>query len=255
MTISNNDLTAICNYSESTKPSQPNCLLSFMDFEEEPNDVYQRELKRKNRELAIDAILDNKIEEFKSREIDPLDNEGYMSTIAPKVKTINVQGKSYLDLTDIYIDIMNTLELLTMNPMNIPQKLNINYQKDPKLTDYDNEMAKSIRIMSRISMTSNLIAASSRVGLANTIISGLDVYKYLMISNAMMVNQEGIINGNIMGMNVITSPYIKSNKIIIMRNSKSIEAGLNVINHSNDMIYFLKETSNWEKRINWFEVI
>lgn len=254
--ITSKDLEKICNYVESTKSFLPKGVMTFMDWTEEPNEEYQRELKRKNRELTIDAIVDGKVEEFKNREPfkDPLDNEGYIIVISPKLKSINVQGKTYLDLTDIYTDVMNTIESLTLKPMNILQNLNIIYQKDSNLTDYENEMAKSRRILTRISMVSNLIASSSRIGPANTIISGLDVYKYLLISNAMMVNQNGVVSGDINGMNVIPSPYIKSNKIIMMRNTQKTENGLNVINCSNDMRYFLKETPNFEKCINWFEV-
>jgi len=258
MIISSKDLEKICNYVESTKPSLPQVQMTFMDWVEEPNEEYQRELKRKNRELAIDAIVDGKVEEFKNREpfLNSLDNEGYMSTISPKINSINVQGKTYLDLTDIYTDVMNTLELLTSNPMNIPQNLNISYIKDGNLTDYENEMSKSKRIMTRISMISNLIASTSRMGLANTIIVGLDAYKYLLMSYVMMVSSnDGVVTGNINGMNVIPSPYIKSNKIIMMRNIKKTDNGLNVINCPNDMRYFLKETPNFEKCINWFEII
>ena len=256
MTLSNNDLIFICNYVESTRPSKPQGVMTYMDWIEESNEEYLRELKRKNRELAIDAIVDGKVDEFKNREpfLNPLDNQGHMATISPKLMSINVQGKTYLDLTDIYTDVMNTLELLTSNSMTIPQNLNITYQKDSNLTDSENEMAKSRRIMTRIAMVSNLIASSSRMGLANTIIAGLDVYEYLLMSNAMLVSQKGVVTGNINGMNVISSPYIKSNKVIMMKNTQKTENGLNVINCPNDMRYFLKETPNFEKCINWFEV-
>lgn len=258
MTISSKDLEKICNYVESTKPSLPQVQMMFMDWVEEPNEEYQRELKRKNRELAIDAIVDDKVEEFKNREpfSNPLDNEGFMSIISPKINSINVQGKTYLDLTDIYTDIMKTLESLTSTPMSVPQNLNVVYQKDSNLTDSENEMALSRRVITRIMMTSNLLASSGRTGPANTIIVGLDAYKYLMISNGMMMsNNDGIVTGNINGMNVIPAAYIKSNKIIMMRNVQKTENGLNVINCSNDMRYFLKETPNWNKIINWFEII
>ena len=255
--ITSNDLKSICNYVESTKPSLPQIVMTFMDWEEVQNDEYQRELKRKNRELAIDAIVDNKVEEFKNREAfnNPLDNEGYMMTISPKLHSINVQGKTYLDLTDIFTDVMNTLESLTSSPMNIPQNLNIHIQKDPNLTDYENESATSRRVITRMTMVNNLIATTGRTGPANTAIVGLDVYKYLMISNGIIMNSNGIVSGNIMGINIIPSPYIKSNKIIMMRNVQKTENGLNVINCPNDMRYFLKETPNWNKIINWFEVI
>jgi len=257
MTISSKDLEKICNYVESTKPSLPQSVMTFIDWDEVPNEEYQRELKRKNRELAIDAIVEGKVEEFKNREpfSNPLDNESYMMTITPKLNSINVQGKTYLDLFDIYNDIMMTLESLTSKPMIIPQNLNVSIQKDSNLTDSENEMALSRKVITRIMMTSNLISSTGRTGPANTIIVGLDAYKYLLMSNAMMNNNEGVVTGNINGMNVIPTPYIKSNKIIMMRNVQKTENGLNVINCSNDMRYFLKETPNWNKIINWFEII
>ena len=258
MIISSKDLEKICNYVESTKPSLPQVQMTFIDFEEGTTEEYQRELKRKNRELAIDAIVDGKIEEFKNREpfSDPLDNESHRMTITPKLNSINVQGKTYLDLGDIFIDVMNTLESLTSKQMNIPQNLNVSIQKDPNLTDSENEMALSRKVITRIMMTSNLISSTARTGPANTIIVGLDAYKYLLMSNGMMMsNMDGIVSGLINGMNVIPSPYIKSNKIIMMRNVQKTENGLNVINCPNDMRYFLKETPNWDKIINWFEII
>ena len=257
MTISSKDLEKICNYVESTKPSLPQVQMTFMDWVEEPNEEYQRELKRKNRELAIDAIVEGKVEEFKNREpfSNPLDNESHRMTITPKLNSINVQGKTYLDLGDIFIDVMNTLESLTSKQMNIPQNLNVSIQKDPNLTDYENESSTSRRVMTRIMMTSNLISSTGRTGPANTIIVGLDAYKYLMMSNGMINNDDGIVTGNINGMNVIPAPYIKSNKIIMMRNVQKTENGLNVINCPNDMRYFLKETPNYSKIINWFEII
>lgn len=258
MIISSKDLEKICNYIESTKPSLPQSVMTFIDFEEGTTEEYQRELKRKNRELAIDAIVDGKVEEFKNREpfSDPLDNESHRMTITPKLNSINVQGKTYLDLGDIFIDVMNTLESLTSKQMNIPQNLNVFIQKDPNLTDSENEMALSRKVITRIMMTSNLISSTGRTGPANTIIVGLDAYKYLLMSNGMMMsNMDGIVSGLINGMNVIPSPYIKSNKIIMMRNVQKTENGLNVINCPNDMRYFLKETPNWDKIINWFEII
>ena len=269
MIISSKDLEKVCNYVESTNPSLPQCVMNFIDFEESTTEEYQREIKRKNRELAIDAIVDGKVEEFKNREsfLNPLDNESYMMTITPKLNSINVQGKTYLDLFDIYNDVMMTLESLTSKSMNtpsclkksryIPQNLNVSIQKDPNLTDYENESSTSRKVITRLMMTSNLISSTGRTGPANTIIVGLDAYKYLLMSNGMMMSdiKDGVVDGNINGMNVIPSPYIKSNKIIMMRNAQKTENGLNVINCPNDMRYFLKETPNWDKIINWFEII
>lgn len=256
--ITSKDLEKICNYVESTRPSLPQAMMTYIDHVEEPNDEYKRALKRKNRELAIDAILDDKVEEFKNREYlndNPLDNEGYISSITPRVMSLNVQGKNYLDLTDIFTDVMNTLESLTSTPMVSPQSLDINIQNNHSLTDSENLMANSRRVISRIIMISNLISVDSRIGPDSSLIVGLDAYKYLLVSNGMMMLDNGISSGDINGITVIPSPYIKSNKIIIMRNNQKTESGLNVINCPNDMRYFLKETSSWNRRIKWFEII
>ena len=258
MIVSVKDLEKICNYVESIKPSLPQCVMNFIDYVEDSNEEYKKELKRKNRELAIDAIVDDKIEEFKNKDsfLNPLDNEGYMTTITPKLNSINVQGKTYLDLFDIYNDIMMTLDSLTSKSIIIPQNLNVSIQKDPNLTDYENESSTSRKVMMRVTMTSNLISSTGRVGPANTIIVGLEAYKYLLMSNGMMMSSnDGIVTGNINGINVIPTPYIKSNKIIMMRNVQKTENGLNIINCPNDMRYFLKETPNWDRIINWFEII
>ena len=100
-----------------------------------------------------------------------------------------------------------------------------------------------------------MISMSSRMGPANSIIVGLDAYKYLLLSNGMMMSSDGIVTGRINGINVIPTPYIKSNKIIMMKNVQKTANGLNVINYPNDMRYFLKETPNWNRIINWFEII
>jgi len=258
MIISSKDLEKICNYVESTKPSLTKMSMNFIDFEESSTEEYQRELKRKNRELAIDAIVDDKVEEFKNKKsfLNPLDNESHLMAITPKLNSINVQGKTYLDLFDIYNDVMMTLESLTSKSMIIPQNLNVSIQKDPNLTDYENESSTSRKVMTRLILVINLISSTGRTGPANTIIVGLGVYKYLLMSNGMMMSDnDGIVTGNINGVSVIPSPYIKSNKIIMMRNVQKTENGLNVINYPNDMRYFLKETPNWDRIINWFEII
>jgi len=258
MIISSKDLEKICNYVESTKPSLTKMAMNFIDFEESSTEEYQRELKRKNRELAIDAIIDDKVEEFKNKKpfLNPLDNESHLMTITPKLNSINVQGKTYLDLFDIYNDVMMTLESLTSKSMIIPQNLNVSIQKDPNLTDYENESSTSRKVMTRLILVVNLISSTSRTGPANTIIVGLGAYKYLLMSNGMMMSDnDGIVTGNINGVSVIPSSYIKSNKIIMMRNVQKTENGLNVINYPNDMRYFLKETPNWDRIINWFEII
>lgn len=263
MTITRDDLEKVCNYTENSKPSHPQGMIAYLDMVEEPNDEYKRELKRKNRELAIDAVLDNKIEEFKNREsfLDPLENEGFMSTISAKVMSVNATASQYIDNNQLFKEIILKLESLTSSPMNLPQVLNVNLnvsiENDSSLSSYENEMMNSRRIVTKIMMTSNLIATTSRRGPANSMIVGLEAYKYILLSNNItLTNDNRIVTGNMIGINIIPSPYIKPNKIIMMRTDKQSGGGLNVVRNVNDSTYFMVETPNsWDKSIHWFEII
>jgi hypothetical protein len=261
MIITRDDLEKVCNYTENSKPSLPKGIIAYLDMVEEPNEEYKRELKRKNRELSIDAILDNKIEEFKNREsfLDPLENEGFMSTISAKVMSVNATASKFIDNNQLFSEIILKLESLTLKPMNIPQSLNLIIQNNPSLTHSENEMANSRKLMSKITMLSNLIAKTSRRGPANSMIVGLEAYKYILLSNSnsiTLTNDNKIVTGNMMGINIIPSPYIKPNKIIMMKTDKQSGGGLNVVRNVNDSTYFMVETPNsWDKSIHWFEII
>jgi hypothetical protein len=261
MIITRDDLEKVCNYTENSNPSLPKGIIAYLDMVEEPNEEYKRELKRKNRELAIDAILDNKVEEFKNREsfLDPLENEGFMSTISAKVMSVNATASKFIDNNQLFSEIILKLESLTSKPMNIPQSLNLIIQNDPSLTHSENEMANSRKLMSKITMLSNLIAKTSRRGPANSMIVGLEAYKYILLSNSnsiTLTNDNKIVTGNMMGINIIPSPYIKPNKIIMMKTDKQSGGGLNVVRNVNDSTYFMVETPNsWDKSIHWFEII
>ena len=260
MMITRDDLEKVCNYSENSKPSLPKGIISYIDMVEDgPSDEYKRELKRKNRELAIDAVLDNKVEEFKNREsfLDPVDNEGYMSTISAKIMSVNAIASKFTDNNQLFDDIISKLESLTSKPMNIPQSLNLIIQNDQSLTYSENEMSNSRKLISKIRMISNLIATTSRRGPANSIIIGLEAYKYLLLStNLILTNENKLVSGNLMGINVIPSSYIKPNKVIMINTDKQSGGGLNVVRNVNDPTYFMIETPNsWDKSINWFEII
>ena len=259
MMITRDDLEKVCNYSENSKPSLPKGIIAYIDMVEEPNDEYQRELKRKNRELAIDAVLDNKVEEFKNREsfLDPLDNEGFMSTISAKIMSVNATASKFIDNNQLFDDIISKLESLTSNPMSIPQSLNLIIQNDPSLTYSENEMSNSRKLMSKIMMLSNLIASTSRRGPANSMIVGSEAYKYILLSNSItLTNYNKVVTGSMMGINIIPSEYINPNKIIMMKTDKQSGGGLNVVRNVNDSTYFMVETPNsWDKSIHWFEII
>jgi hypothetical protein len=106
-------------------------------------------------------------------------------------------------------------------------------------------------------MLNSMVAMDSRIGPANSMLVGLDVYMYLLKSNTFTIQNNGTtVTGNISGIDIIPSNLINPKKVILMRNATKSEIGLNVINNINDSTYFMTETpGSWEKCIKWFEII
>lgn len=251
MTISHKDLSLICNYTESKNPSLPQMMISFIDMVEDESEQVKLQRKMKNRDLAIDAIVDNKIEDFNKREIFieeyPSDSLAGMSIISPKIKQIPVQCFNYTTTDEIYFSIMNRLEQLTSVPMK-------GQNMDLKGDNEDLEKF-SRKVITNIMYCNNKIAMESRLGPGSTIIVGYKVFNYLLQSSVLLQAEEGICKAKISNCNIIPSNLISDNKIIIMRTSTRFENGLNCGNFTNDLRYFVTETPDFEKCIKWFSII
>ena len=253
------DLEKICNYSENSKASLPNGIIYYLEFVESDTEEYKNLVKSKRRDLTIDAILEDKIDEWTDSEtwgID-LDQEGYTRSISPQIKSLTVKSQRFIDNQTLYYDIVKKLELLTSQPMTNPQNINVTIKNDPNLTSYDNDQSNFRRIVSKIMMLNSMVAMDSRIGPANSMLVGLDVYMYLLKSNTFTIQNNGTtVTGNISGIDIIPSNLINPKKVILMRNATKSEIGLNVINNINDSTYFMTETpGSWEKCIKWFEII
>jgi len=132
----------------------------------------------------------------------------------------------------------------------------ISISNDPNSTSAENFHTCSRRIISRIQMLSNRIAADSYRGPATSIICGLESIHYIIENPMFQPNKSGECIGNLYGLNVVVSNKIKSNKIIVLRSGQKIETGLNVVNNLNGSTYFMIKTPNsWENCITWFEII
>ena len=245
------DLELICNYTENSKNTKVT----------EDDERYNLEIKRKNRDLAIDAILEDKVEEYlKNKSEGPFINPGeetYIGSISPKLKSINMPSFNYIDMDDIWNSIIHKLETLTSSPMvsKFQFQPNITLTNDPNFTTSENNDINSRRILTRITMLSNKIASESYMGPANTIICGLSTINYIVNNPMFMTNSKGKSKGYINGLNVVVSDKISNNKIIVMRTSTKPESGLNVVNNIN-FTYFMSETpGTWQRCINWFEII
>ena len=263
MIISRYDLEKVCNYSENSKTSQSNGIINYLEFVESDTEEYKNILKRKRRDLTIDAILEDKVDEWNSEKVSnewKLEEEGYTFSISPQMKSLSVKSQRFIDNQTLYYDIVSKLELLTNQPMinhNINNNMNVIIKNDPNLSSYDNDNSNFRKIISKIMMFNSLISMESRVGPANSMLVGLDVYMYLLKSNTFTIQNNGTtVTGNISGIDLIPSHLINPKKVILMRNSNKPEIGLNVINNINDSTYFMAETPVvWEKCIKWFEII
>ncbi len=259
MTISKNHLQSICNYTEIQSESKPQINISYMQMIESGNSEYKREIVKKNRDLAIDALLDiEKVEEYQNREQweESFDSEGYVNTISPRIVNISLKSNRYNNLSDLYDTVISKLESLTQNPMSV-KNFDYTMSNDPNLSDYENFNQNSRKIISRINMVSGHISMISRMGPPKTMIVGKDILD-MLVQSTMFSNQvsgTGPIIGNLMGMSVIFSPKIKSNKIILIRVSERTDPGINLINNTSQNEYYLGETNGWENFIHWFDVI
>jgi hypothetical protein len=259
MIVTRYDLEKVCNYSENSKASLPNGIIYYLEFVESDTEEYKNLVKSKRRDLTIDAILEDKIDEWTDSETWGIDlyQEGYTRSISPQIKSLTVKSQIFIDNQSLYYDIVKKLELLTSQPMTNPQNINVTIKNDPNLTSYDNDNSNFRRIVSKIMMLNSMVAIDSRIGPANSMLVGLDVYMYLLRSNTFTIQNNGTtVTGNISGIDIIPSHLINPKKVILMRNVNKPEMGLNVINNINDSTYFMAETpGSWERCIKWFEII
>jgi hypothetical protein len=256
MIISKNHLQSICNYTEVSSIKNPQ--FSYIEMEESNSDDYKRRIQSINRGLAIDALLDNKEEEYKNREnyLD-FDSESHVSTVTPKIKTISLKNPiKYNSLDSIFDYTLDQLESLTSNSMT-GKNIDLTLSIDPSLSDYDNFQANTRRVLTRIMLVNNMITQTSRIGPASSIILGEDVFNIISQSSnfSYQVSGTGPINGKIAGLSVIFSEKITKNKVILIRTNSNSDNGLNVINDTQNGEFYIKETPNWQKMIHWFSVI
>lgn len=241
--ITKSDLELICNYSELNTSGGPTAQISYMDFEID-DDAKKRELKKERRERAIDAIIDNKVDEFNEFNKDFDIQEESIPSIGIRLKSKNLTSNKFIDYDHLWNELINKIEQLTnsITPIHNPiitngQDLNTIYRK----------------IVSKCTMLSNLIAANGRSGPAKTILFGSNVLTYLQP----FINSQGSGKkiGEIMGMNLVFSDKISPNKVIVLRTENRTDPGINLIKSINNDQYFLSELGNWENKVQWFEVI
>lgn len=246
-----NELKSICNYSDK-QLSHPTAQLMYIDMISQDEEEYQRKLKQQNRELVVDAILDNKIEQLNifrenntpsvavdlSSQYNSTVSSSGNQVISPKIMKLNLTSKkfeTYQKLKDEVIDFLNQNTKLPKSIAYGPMS-----SLDVKLTgDFDQDFR---RIITKIQMCSSIISMEGRIGPATSIIYGKKSLPY--------INQN-----QFNGIQTYFSELIDDDKIIVCRGNNQNQPGLILIDNSTTGSYFFNHTQNWYKQYCWFNII
>jgi hypothetical protein len=248
--ITKYDLQLICNYSELNTNGLPVIKISYMDFIYD-EDEEKRQIISERREKVIDAIIDNKVDEFeKFSSENQIDNEMYIPSISPRMMSKNISSNIFTNYDDLWKEVIKKLESLTLTP-------------SPHQPIYSSGMDADVlcrKIITKCLLLSNLIASKGRTGPGTTVISGYNAISHLIpfdhhFTQSVNITESIISLKKIAGMDVVIDPNISPNKVIIMRTEKKIETGLTLVKSLTSDHYFLSELGKWENKIQWFDVI
>jgi hypothetical protein len=252
--ITSKDIKSICNYSDK-QISMPTAQLMYVDMISSDEEEYQRRIRQQNRELVVDAILDDKVTElniFRESQIVDLSSQ-YNSTvsisgtsvISPKIMQINLTAKKFETYEKIWNEIV---DFLNQNTKTSKSKSNgLMSSLDVKTTaDFDQDFR---RIINKIQMCSSIIAMDGRIGPATSFIYGKKSFDFINYAK----NQFG--SNNINGLEAHFSDLIDDDKIIVCRGNNIDQPGLLFIDNSTNGNYFFEQTPNWHKQYCWFKII
>jgi len=246
-----NEIKNICNYSDK-QMSLPKSQLMYIDMISSEDEEYQRQIKRQNRELVVDAILDDKVDElniFRQNKVVDVSSQyntsSTMGVVSPKIMQINMTSQRFESYDKVWNEVVDFLNKNTQNQKSksngsLPS-LDITLQGEFEV-DYR-------RIITKIQMCSNIIAMDGRIGTAKSILYGKKLIPY--INNA--INQFG--SNNINGLIAHYSDLVDDDKVIICRSNNIDQPGLLLIDNSQTGQYFFNQTPNWHKQYCWFKII
>lgn len=266
MTTFKDKLKTITSFREELdKQALPQAQIMYIDMISEDDEEYMRELKKQNRDLAIDILLDEKEEsEWSNRHITVERDEDvsslynnpskYSGVIAPKVMSMNVQSKQFTGYENLYSEVIEFLENQTQNGKTLynvtSSSLTFTPSNDVDKTYEENEAINSRKIITKIMMASNIISTQGRIGPGKSVLVGTNIIsKYPSITNNLDEN------GMMGGMLFIVEPGIDPDKIIVCRGSNADQPGIILMTYPNDNRFFLKETDfSWHRQYCWFSI-
>ena len=237
------DLKKICNYSDK-QMSHPTAQLMYVDAFSSEDEEYKRMVKRQNRELVVDAILDDKVEElnlFKENQVTDVSQQynptSQMGIISPKIIKINLTAQRFESYEKLWNEVIDFLNQNTQGPKNLKLR---NQSLDYKLiNEYETDYRQ---IISKILMCSNIIAMDGRIGPGTSVIYGKNLLPYM-----------SRFKDN--GLTTYYSKLIDDDKVIVCRGCNIDQPGLLLIDNSQGGHYFFNQTPNWQKQYCWFKII
>jgi hypothetical protein len=248
MTHFKEQLKTICNYSDK-QMKLPNAQLMYVDMISSDDEEYQRKVKQQNRELVVEAILDDKVEElniFRENQVVDVSNQynstSTMGVIGPKIMQINMTAQRFESYEKSWNEVIDFLNKNTQSPKskaNGPySSLDITLQDD-----FDVDYRK---IISKILMCSNIIAMDGRIGSGTSVIYGKNLLPYMS-----QFDKDN--NGN--NLTTYYSKLVDDDKVIVCRGNNIDQPGLLFIDNSLTGNYFFNQTPNWHKQYCWFRII
>jgi len=193
-------------------------------------------IKQKNRDLAIGAIVDDEIAEYKSGYVEIKEDD--FGTIEMVMNSKSLTIKDIVQYDQIYYEVFNFLN----TNIQIESSLNYTIEFDENKTRAENYEYNVRRFMSKIMMASNMIAVKSRIGSANFVLVGRDC-------------QEYVDTNNIYGIKVIFDYTIDSDKIIVGNSGKENETGLTLLIDKINNKYAFEQVGGWENKYCCFKII
>ena len=245
MTTFNDKLKSICNFSEKNQSMGPTVQLMYMDMIVE-DDETRREVKRKKRNLSIDTVLDEVNEENGDYTSETIltSEEGLMTTISPKIMTLNASTNVFVDDECLYNNVITFLESNTKQKHHYPISLDYVAMNDPHSTLEQNNGINFRRIVTKIAHASNFIATEGRMGPGTAVIVGRNNWHWFDSQSDLMLGT----------LSIILDENISPNKIIVARGGRMDQSGIICVKSLPDNTFCLKETPHWEKQYVWFTV-
>ena len=219
------------------------------------DEEYQRMIKQQNRELVVDAILDDKVEElniFRENSIGGVtdvisqyNTSSTMGIISPKTMQINMTAKKFQTHKKIWDEVV---DFLNKNTQNTKSKSNGPFSSlDVTLQgDFDTDYRK---IITKIQMCSSIIAMEGRIASGTSILYGKKLIPYINYT----INQFD--SNNINGLIAHYSDLVDDDKVIVCRGNEINQPGLLLIDDQENGQYFFNQTPNWHKQYCWFKII